>query len=198
MATNTYRLTISYNAAGQFAQNVLHYNFDDSGYSTTVDAANALITAWDTHCTANLKAALSLHVQILSYKSRLVVAHGGFEAIKLGVAGDIGTRAGDLSASGLAPMIRMITNETPPVSGRMFLPGVSDTDCDDSFLTAGYFTALQNLADKLDDPITLAGGTTPVATPVVLKHTPIVDSIPITVAVPATYLATQRRRQRPA
>jgi len=198
VAVHTYRLTISYNTAGQFAQNVLHYSFDDGAFTTSIAAANALINAWNTHCTGPLKDALSVHTQILSYKARLVVAHGGFEAVKLGVAGDIGTRAGDLSASGLAPMIRFITNQTPPVTGRMFLPGISDDDCAESFLSAAYQTDLASLANVLDDPITLVGGGAPVATPVILTHQPIVDSIPIVVAVPATYLATQRRRQRPA
>jgi len=198
VATNTYRLTISYNTAGQFAQNVLHYSFDDVGFATTVAAANALNNAFSTHCTGALKDALSLHTQILSYKSRLVSAHGGFEAVKLGVAGDVGNRTGDLSASGLAPLIRFICNGVPAKSGRMFLPGVSDDDVTDSFLTAAFFTDLQDLANVLDDTFVLTGGGAPTATPVLRTHQPVVDSIPIAVAVPATYLATQRRRQRPA
>ena len=198
MAAHTYRLTISYNSAGQFAQNVLHYRFEDSGFATTVAAANGLISAWDTHCTAQLKDALSVHTQILSYKARLVVTHGGFEAVKVGVSTDIGTRTGDLSASGLAPLIRFITNNTPVVTGRMFLPGVSDDDCDEGFLTPTYFTDLQSLANRLDDVLTVVGGGSPVATPVVLTHQPVVDSLTIVTAVPCSFLATQRRRQRPA
>lgn len=197
MAAHTYRLTISYNVAGQFAQNVLHYRFEDGAFSTTVAAAAALNNAFNTHCSGPLKDALSLHVQILSYKSRLVDSHGGFEAVLLGVAGDVGNRAGDLSASGLAPLIRFITNATPPVTGRMFLPGVSDSDCTDSYVTPAFFTDLQDLANVLDDTLTLVGGGSPVATPVIFTHQPIVDSIPITVAVPTSWLATQRRRQRP-
>jgi hypothetical protein len=195
---HTYKLTISYNTAGQFAQNVLHYSFEDGAFATTVAAADALNNAFSAHCTGPLKDALSTHVQILSYKSRLVSASGGFEAVKLGVAGDVGNRTGDLSASGLAPLIRFITNGVPPKSGRMFLPGVSDDDCEDSFLTGAYFTDLQALANALDDPITLVGGGSPLATPVLFTHQPIIDSIPISVAVPATFLATQRRRQRPS
>lgn len=198
MADQTYRLTISYNTAGQFAQNVLHYKFNDGGFATTVNAAAALIAAWNTHCTANLKAALSVHTQILSYKSRRATGGGGFEAVVLGTGADVGTRAGDLSASGLAPLIRFITNVVPPKSGRLFLPGISDNDCNDGFLAAGYATALQNLANVLDDPITLAGGGAPTATPVLFTHQPIEDSITISPAVPVSWLCTQRRRQRPA
>src|SRR5215831_15387223 len=122
MSQNTYRLTISYNSAGQFAQNVLHYRFDDGGFATTIAAAAALNSAFDTHVSAQLKASLSVHTQILSYKSRRVVQHGGFEAVKLGVSTDIGTRTGDLSASGLAPLIRFMVQPPPPISGRIFLP----------------------------------------------------------------------------
>src|SRR6478672_1625564 len=158
MAAHTYRLTISYNSAGQFAQNVLHYRFDDSGFQTAVQAAAALNNAFNTHVSGDLKNALSVHTQILSYKSRKIEGGGGFEAVLLGVGGDIGTRVGDLSASGLAPLIRFITNNVPPVTGRMFLPGVSDSDCTEGYVAPGYFTDLTDLANKLDDSLTLIGG----------------------------------------
>lgn len=198
MSVETYRLTISYNAAGQFAQNVLHYQFDDGLFANTTLSAKALIDAFSTHCTGQLKAVLSVHTTILSYKARRISAAGGFEAVRLGVAGDIGTRAGDLSASGLAPLIRFITNEIPPVSGRIYLPGVSDSDVTDGFLAVGYFTLMGGLADVLDDTFALAGGGAPTATPVVRLNTPVRTSIPIHLAVPSPYVATQRRRQRPA
>lgn len=198
MANNTYRLTISYNTAGQFAQNVLHYRFVDDAFVTSAQAAAALNDAFALHCGTPLKNALSEHTQVLSYKSRLISSPGGFEAVKLGAGGDIGARTGDLSASGLAPLIRFLTIGVPPKSGRMFLPGVSDDDCDDSFITSTLATDLQALADVLDDNITLVGGGSPVATPVLRTVSPVVDSIPISICVPCSWLATQRRRQRPA
>lgn len=197
MATSTYRLTISYNTGGQFAQNVLHYNFDDSLYATTIQAAAALNTAFNTHCSGQLKNALSLHTQILSYKSRKATGGGGFEAVLLGVAGDVGNRTGDLSASGLAPMIRFITNAVPTITGRMFLPGVSDDDCTDGKLENAMFTNLGALAAVLDDPITLAGGGAPVATPVILSRSPVLVANTVVEAVPVLNLSSQRRRQRP-
>lgn len=198
MPTQTYRLTISYNSAGQFAQNVLHYDFDDSLFADTVKAAAALNNAFNVHCSGALKDALSTHTQILSYKSRKISAAGGFEAVLLGTGGDIGTRTGDLSASGIAPYVRFITNAIPPVSGRIFLPGVSDSDCIGGFLQAAYFTDLTTLAGVLDDNLTLVGGGAPTATPVVYSTQPIKISTPIHVAVPSPIVSTQRRRQRPA
>src|SRR5580765_2570824 len=108
MAVNTYRLTISYSVAGQFAQNVLHYSFDDGLFANTTLSEKALIDAFSAHCTGPLKDALSVHVQILSYKARKITGVGGFEAVRLGVAGDVGNRAGDLTASGLCLLIRFI------------------------------------------------------------------------------------------
>lgn len=198
MATSTYRLTISYNCAGQFAQNVLHYDFDDSLFADTVKAAAALNTAFNTHVSGPLKDALSSHVQILSYKSRKISSHGGFEAVLLGNVGDVGNRTGDLSASGVAPYVRFITNAIPPISGRMFLPGVSDTDCVAGFLQSAYFTDLTALANVLDDNLTLTGGGSPTATPVVYSTSPIKISTPIHIAVPSPIVSTQRKRQRPA
>ena len=198
MAVNTYRLTISYNVASQFAQNVLHYRFDDALYADSVQAAAALNGAFNTHCTGPLKDALTTSCQILSYKSRRVTSAGGFEAVRLGTITDKGNRTGDVSASGLAPMIRFITNNVPPKTGRMFLPGVSDSDCVDGQLTSTYFTDLTSLADVLDDTLTLVGGGSPVATPVLYSLSPVHTSIPISIAVPVAHLCTQRRRQRPA
>jgi len=198
MADETYRLVISYNSSGQFAQNVLHYEFDDHLFANTVLAAKALIDAFDTHCTGALKDALSTHCQILSFKARRITSGGGFEAVKLGLVGDIGNRTGDESVSGLAPYIRFITNEVPPIQGRIFLPGVSDSDSNNGFLSSAYFTDLTSLADVLDDPLTLTGGGAPTATPVVRSTSPVPASIPIHVAVPSPVVSTQRRRQRPA
>lgn len=198
MADETYRLTISYNSAGQFAQNVLHYELDDHLFSDTVAAANALINAWDTHCTTALLNALSLHTTVLSYKARRITTHGGFEAVKLLTAGTVGARTGDLSASGLAPYLRFITNNVPPIQGRLFLPGCSDSDCINGFMQAGYQAPLLTLADKLDDALTLTGGGAPTATPVVRTVSPVRDSIPVHACVASPVLSTQRRRQRPA
>jgi hypothetical protein len=198
MAQQTYRLTISYNTAGQFAQNVLHYEFDDALYADTTLAANALNNAFNTHCTGALKDALNINTKILSYKSRRITAVGGFEAIRLGTITDVGNRAGDLSASGLAPLIRFITNDVPVRTGRMFLPGVSDNDSTDGYLTAAFFTDLTDLANVLDDSLTLVGGGAPTATAVIWSTAPVKVAIPISIAVPSPYLATQRRRQRPA
>lgn len=198
MANNTYRLTISYNTAGQFAQNVLHYEFDDSLFADTVAAAAALNNAFNTHCTGALKDALPTAVKILSYKSRRITAAGGFEAVRLGGIGDVGNRAGDVSASGLAPLIRFVTNNVPPKTGRIYLPGVSDLDVTDGHISNTLMTDLTDLANVLDDTLTLTGGGAPVATPVLYQTQPVKDSIPISIAVPVAHLCTQRRRQRPA
>lgn len=198
MSVSVYRLSIQYNTAGQYAQNVLHYQFDDSLFTNSVLAAAALNNAWNTHCAGALKDCLSTHTQILSLKSRKLTGGGGFEAVRLGVAGDIGTRTGDLSASGLAPVIRFITNATPPITGRIFLPGISDTDATDGFISAPYFTDMTTLAGVLDDNLTLSGGGAPVATPGIQSFSPVRIFTPITIGVPSPYLSTQRKRQRPA
>jgi hypothetical protein len=198
MADETYRLVISYNSSGQFAQNVLHYEFDDHLFGNTSLAALALINAWNTHCTGALKDALSTHTQILSFKARRITSHGGFEAVLLGLVGDVGNRTGDMSASGLAPYVRLVTNNIPPVQGRVFLPGVSDSDCVNGFLQSAFFTDLTALANVLDDSLTLTGGGAPTATPVIRTTSPVRDSIPVHIAVPSPIVSTQRRRQRPA
>lgn len=199
MAQNTYSLIISYTAFPQFAQNVLHYQFDDSSYGDTATAALALCNAYDTANTTALRSILSVHTTILSYKSRCLTSPGGFEGIKLLAGPPVGTRAGNLSVSAVSPVAVLFPTANAKPRGRVFLPGVSDTDLVDGDFAAPYRTAFDAARHIFSDVLTLAGGATPAATPVIYsRKTSPGSSFAVEYCRLSEMAGTQRRRQRPA
>ena len=198
MATHTYSLIPSYTSGGQFCQNILHYQFDDSSYTDTASAALALINAFDAANTTKLKNLCTVHTDILSYRSRGVTMPGGFEAIKL-LSGVSGLRSGNLGTTAVSPVAILFPSGNAKPRGRVFLPGVTDADLIDGEYTSTFRTNFTTQAVLFTNTLTLAGGGTPVATPVVLsrKTTPG-TSYTIEYVRLSDMAGTQRRRQRPA
>jgi len=198
MAINTYSLIPSYNAGGQFCQNVLHYQFDDSSYGDTASAALALCNAFDTANTTHLKSMLPTSTSILSYRSRCLTAPGGFEGIKL-FAAVAGLRTGLLMATAPSPVIVLFPTANAKPRGRVFLPGVSDSDLTDGEYASTFRTTVTTHAVMFVNTLTLAGGATPVATPVIYSRaTSPGSSYTVEYARLSDMCGTQRRRQRPA
>lgn len=199
MPNNTYSLIVSYAVSQEFAQNILHYQFDDASYTDTASAALALCNAFDAANTTPLKALLSSHVSILSYKSRCLTSPGGFEGLKILAGPPTGTRAGTMQCSAVGPCIILFPSGNAKPRGRVFLPGISDTDCIDGEIQTGYLTAFGTNGHIFKDVLTLAGGATPAATPVIYsrKTTPG-SSYAVEYPRLSGMVATQRRRQRPA
>jgi|SRR5215471_2085530 len=198
MANNTYSLVITYNAAGQFAQNVLHYQFEDVGFSDTATAALALINAYDAAATAKLQLVLSIHVNILSYKSRCISAPGGFESVKLLAAGIIGSRAGNMQNSAMGPIINQYPFGASRRIAKMFLPGISDNDCADGVINNAFSAVLVTNAPLVIPILNLVGGGAPTANPVVRSRSGTGASLPIQYIVPSETVGLLYRRQRPA
>lgn len=199
MASHTYSLIATYNIGGQFGQNILHYSFDDAGFTDTQSAALSLVNAFDAANTAHLRAMLCTNVSIKSYKSRALNVAGGFEAIKLLAGPPFGTRAGNLSTSGVSPVIVLFPNGNAKQRGRVFLPGVSDSDLIDGDFTASYRNVVNINQVMFVNTITLTGGGAPVASPVVYSRLPLPSTSRIVEYARLSEMAgTLRRRQRPA
>lgn len=198
MATHVYSLVMSYVNGGQFSQNVLHYQFDDAGFTNTSDAASSLCNAFNAANTTPLKTILPTTTQITSYKGRNITAGGGFEGILL-IGATFGLRAGNLSTSGVSPVLVVFPSANAKPRGRIFLPGVTDTDLVNGEFTTSFKNAVNAQKHFVSDTLTLTGGGGPVATPVVVSR----KTVPVTPYV-VEYVrlspmpGTQRRRQRPA
>lgn len=197
MASRVYQLIPSYNTAGQFAQSVWSYQFDDAAFPTTKDAATALISAWDTANRTTLRSCLPPDVSLLSYRARLRNASGGFNAFVPATGSVVGTRTGAQSVSALNPVVLFFDNVPSHGRGRWFIPGVSETDVEDGRFTTAYMTAIQTALDTLFDPITLTGGGSPVATFGWWSEVGNTFRTP-NVALLSRNLGIQRRRMRPA
>jgi len=197
MANHTYSLAIAYSAQGQFANNILHYLFDDGGFASTAAAALALATAFDTANRTLLKNILPTSTTLLSVKARNVTMAGGFEGFFPIPAGQTGARTGNVAASGVSPLVILFPTAQVRSRGKVFLPGISDTDLMDGEYQTGFVTAFNTNKHLFTDNLTLVGGGAPTATPVLLNRTAMVTNT-IAHAMLSMVAGTQRRRQRPA
>jgi hypothetical protein len=197
MSNQVYSLAINYNAANQFASNILHYQFDDSGFGSTAAAALALCNAFDAANRTPLKSILPTSTTLLSYKARCLTQPGGFEGFLALAAGQTGTRTGNVAASGVCPLAILYPPGINKQRGKVFLPGITDTDAVDGEYSVSYVTAFDAAKHIFTDPLTLAGGGAPTATPVIYSRATSAALIIAHVMI-SQLLGTQRRRQRPA
>jgi hypothetical protein len=199
MALQTYSLIISYNSGGQFAQNILHYQFDDAGFTTTKSAAEALQTAWNnTGPRAALITILPAAVTIVSLRGGRVSSPGGFDAFSPLSGGNVGLRGAAMSASGLAPCLIHYPVNLTQGRGRTFLPGVAEADIEDGIFTTGFRGAVLSALSTLFDPITLTGGGGPTATFGYFSRKGTPHFVALANTILSENLGTQRRRMRPA
>jgi len=196
MALHSYALVPSFNTAGQFAQSVFHYQFDDGAFPTTKAAALALITAFDTAKRTNLRAFLPTDVTLISYRAKQVRGLGGFNAFVPISSTNAGTRSGSQSATALNPCVIHYPLLPNFGRGKWFIPGISETDIESGRYTAAYTAAIEILLATFFGDLTLVGGGNPTATfgwvnaSGTFVH-PVASHLSLN-------LATQRRRMRPA
>lgn len=196
MADQVYSLAINGLCGPQFFTNVLHYKFDDAGFTTRSAAAAALNAAWDAANRVPFKAMMPTSSRLVSLKSRCVSAPGGFEAFFPMPAGQVGGRAGNLTASGVAPFIQKIVANFAGQIGKTFLPGITDSDLIDGIFQAGFTTAVNTNVHIFTDTIVLTGGGGPTATPVIWNRVLKIGR-PVVAASLQAYPGTIRRRQLP-
>lgn len=196
MALNTYSLILSHSIGTQFAQNVFHYQFDDSGFATTKEAANALQIAWDTANRTTWRNILPSPTTLLSYKGACVSSPGGFDAFSP-VTGAAGGTRGAISVSGVAPCIIHYPVNLSLGRGRTFLPGLAEADCDSGIYTSAYTSAVLTALTTLFDPLTLVGGGGPTATFGYFRR-PQKVFVALINSILSQNVGTQRRRMRPA
>lgn len=159
MPAECYELVISGTLAGQFVQNVLHVNVDNSSsVNPYVIAEDVLDTLNNTHLFFDAWcAALPGDYKVTSARCRRVLATGGPTAIFLGavLSESTGQRAGSIQSAQVNPVLVLLTTLRPNRPGRVFLPGLSETDCDDMTYTAGVIATFTALIAKFVTGFTL-------------------------------------------
>lgn len=197
MASHVYQLIPSFNCAGQFAQSVFHYQFDDAGFDTTKAAASALISAFDTAKRTSLRAFLPTDTTLISYRARSIKSVGGFNAYTPISSTNAGTRSGTQSASALNPVVIHYPLVPSQGRGKWFIPGISETDIEDGRFTNAYVSAIIALLTTFFGDLTLTGGGSPVAN--FGWYSASTNSfIRPTLSSLSLNLGTQRRRMKPA
>lgn len=198
MAQQVYQLIPSFLTAGQFAQSVWAWQFDDIGFTTTKEAAEALTLAFDAARRTSLRACLPTDVTLVSYRARRITNGGGFNAYTPVSSTNAGTRTGTQSASALNPVAIFYPFDPAHGRGKWFLPGISEADIEDGIFTQTYIGAINTLLGTMFDDITLTGGGAPTAAfgwyhrgPPGAFRVPIYNKLSLN-------LGTQRRRMRPA
>jgi hypothetical protein len=197
MATHIYQLTPSFNCAGQFAQSVFHYQFDDAGFTTTKAAASALITAFDTAKRTALRAFLPSDTTLISYRANQIQAAGGFNAYVPITSTNAGTRTGTQSASALNPVVVHFPLVPSQGRGKWYVPGISETDIEDGRYTDAYVSAINTLLTTFFGDLTLVGGGAPTAQFGWYSASANAFRLP-QISVLSVNLGIQRRRMRPA
>lgn len=198
MASNLYTLALNWNSAGQFCTNVLHYVFDDSGFSTTAGAAQALINRWIAVAETPWLAMLPDQVSFLSIKARRTKGGGGFEAVTLVSAGTVGTRVGGISASGIAPVLIHYPSGRSAGRGRTFLPGVRETDVSAGVYTAAFQGAVATAINTAFADLVLVGGGAPTAEFVVKQNSGSPGWWAVAETMLSDLVGQMRQRQRPS
>jgi len=198
MATNTYQLIFSGNESGQFVQNVLHLRMDDAGYTAALQAAKGLVDGLiaasreqdflDMCC-----GSYSLN----SIKCRRVSGGIGPEWIDTTVSGTSGNRSGNSQSSSNGPVILLIPLGAPRRVGKIFIPGISNADCDRGSILAATITALDAAATALLQPFTASGGATPTVSWCIASSTNKADTVAIGGIDVCREIGVQRRRQLP-
>jgi len=196
MAQHSYALVPSFNTAGQFAQSVFHYQFDDAAFTTTKAAALALITAFDTAKRTALRAFLPSDCSLISYRAKQVRGLGGFNAFVPISTTNAGTRSGAQSATALNPVVIHYPLLPNFGRGKWFIPGISETDIESGRYTAAYGSAIETLLSTFFGGLTLVGGGGPTASFGWLNSAG--TFVQPTESHLSLNLATQRRRMRPA
>lgn len=197
MSNHVYELVISSSNQGQFCQNVMHWRFDDGAFTDRVSAASALIDAWLTAGKTAWRGCLPASTLLLSAKARCVDDAGGFEAVVPITANRAGTRAGDGTAAGVAPVIIFYPLDNARVRGKLFLPGLSVDDAQDGVLSNLWKTQVDAHVDTFTDDIVLTGGGAPTATFGIYNRKTKVFHAGV-IHQPSDIIGVQRRRQRPA
>lgn len=197
MANHIYQLIPSFNCAGQFAQSIWHYQFDDAGFTTTKAAAQALINAFDAAKRTSLRACLPSDTTLISYRARQIRAVGGFNAFTPITATNAGTRTGTQSASALNPVVIHYPLTPSFGRGKWFIPGISETDIEDGRYTLAYVNAIATQMSTLWDDLTLTGGGAPVAQFGWYSEVANAFRVPTSTTL-SLNVGIQRRRMRPA
>lgn len=151
MAIEVYSIVVAGRLGVQPVANVSYYRGETDNALNPVEAATALITAWIETFHDLYLDCLPTAYGMTSIKCKRVTTPGGPVVAKVMNPGeDVGTRTGDVSTTAEGPVLLMQGNNTARyVSGKWFLPGVSETDVTLNTFSPTLVTAVEAFGTAL-------------------------------------------------
>ena len=197
MATENYEVVFSGTLAGQFVQTVLHAK------CTIATPVNPYLTALlllqdieTNHVGEQFTTCLPVDYVMTSMRARKVGSGGGTTAVILQAAllQPDGQRPGNISSAQVNPVLTLIGVTDVNSPGRIYFPGVSESDIDQMVLGNALIAELLNFGNKWKDGGTLGGVDSWVGG--IYRRVPnTVDTIAGCQVSP--WIGTQKRRLRP-
>lgn len=197
MAVHKYQMSINYNAGGQFCSNILHFTFDDGGFTTTAAAAQGLCAGWDAANRTRLRNMLPSAVSILSYRARSIDVAGGFEGGINPTGGVAGVRSGDMPVAGVGPVSILYGTGNGKQRGRIFWPGITGTDCNNGYIESALRAVINTSMGGIISVFPTVGGGAVAVQPVIYSRT-LNQVFNVAAAQVSPMVGQVRRRNLPA
>lgn len=158
MALEVYRATVSGSLAREFVQTVVHFQADNTAsvpaYELAKSIAEDMVAAG--HWIDLYMSLLCTSYKASSLRVKKVSAGGGPEAVVLAslFTQDTGPRSGEISSAQASPLIILIPNGSPSKVGKIFMPGISESDINEMSYEAGYISAFEDFVPAITEPQT--------------------------------------------
>lgn len=198
MATHYFDLNITYNCAGQFAENVFKYKIVDPSSTDDWELARQLVNVIDDGGAASWTTKWSLMTSNQAYistiRARQFSPDGGNTCTFVAQPADFpGSIASEINTQQIAACINWIPTTSGPAMGRNFMPGVPENALDSSRWEVAHVALVDAFIAKHLTGFTVAAG---IFLPIVWNRTDETAA-----SIDQGYLSpkpgTQRSRERP-
>jgi len=197
-----YEITWSGILGGQFVQTVQHVGADEAGTENAFATAQNIINPTNFNgVNTDFMNILPSDYALSSVRCRRVL--GGLGPTAVFLAGDyndnVGARSGQISSAQVNPVILWIPLDEPTHLGKLFIPGVSESDIDAMAIAAGLIAVIGNFTTTWIGGITVGAETYVgvVARRATTSPFAVVDASQILFGQISPLIGTQRRRLRP-
>lgn len=197
MAEEAYECTLSGTLAGQFVQTVVHVAYNNTTSANPFDIAKEIRDVFMglNEFINKFVVCLPASYTCTSVRVRRVGPSGGPTAIGLSgaMASNVGQRDSEISSAQVNPLVILVPTVAPSKTGRIFMPGVAESDIDGMVLVATLLTALQGLIDYMKAGTSIPSGQ--IVYGVYRRTLKLVD--PLLDGYVSPLIGTQRRRLHP-
>lgn len=200
MATEIYESMVSFQLGRQYAAIVQHWKIVDptlpNDFLVARDLVNAMFLegAAPTRYITRLKNLLSEEVYISAIRARRIHPTGGNTFVRWFQSdAQVGARDGQPHTQQVAACIIWLSSADTNLTGRTFIPGISEDDLDGGRFTALYQVETNNFVERVKAGFAPSAG---LFTPVIWRRGPKVG-VQIDDGYVTPHVGTQRRREKP-